>query len=90
MGASAPIISTNGNGDEAGGVHAVQVQGEDWRPQHAVLGSQRLKLGQQCKRLLDHCRLAWLRQHGLDAHSVLYVPASVSGENRLLLARPPV
>lgn len=43
-------------------------------------------LGLKCKELLDTGRLIWLRELGLSAKLVNYVPAKVSPENRLLLA----
>lgn len=42
-------------------------------------------MGMLCKRLIDHGRLQWLREHGFDGDVVCFVDASVSGENNLLL-----
>ncbi|KAH9290713.1 hypothetical protein KI387_034830, partial [Taxus chinensis] len=47
----------------------------------------RAMLGMKCKEILDTGRLVWLREQGLNAKLVNYVPARVSPENRLLLAR---
>ena len=48
-----------------------------------------LQVGQQCKELLDLGRLQWLQrqQQVAVAEMVQYIQPSVSGENRLLLAR---
>lgn len=48
--------------------------------------AERAVLGLKCKELLDTGRLIWLRELGLNAKLVNYVPAKVSPENRLLLA----
>ncbi|RZC03297.1 tRNA:m(4)X modification enzyme TRM13 isoform C [Glycine soja] len=48
----------------------------------------RAALGFKCKWIIDMGRLMWLRQHGLDAKLVKFVPPSISPENHLLLARP--
>ena len=40
-----------------------------------------------CKRLIDVGRLRWLRAQNLTCEIVRYVQPTVSGENRLLLAR---
>lgn len=49
--------------------------------------SQRGILGRKCKDLLDHGRLLWLDQHGLDVKIVMYISSTVTPENKLLLAR---
>jgi hypothetical protein len=59
---------------------------EEWRPQWSLPREQRVAAGQRCKRLIDAARLRWLRAQGFDVALVKYVPSSVSGENRLLLA----
>ncbi|XP_047152562.1 tRNA:m(4)X modification enzyme TRM13 homolog isoform X2 [Vigna umbellata] len=47
----------------------------------------RAALGFKCKWIIDMGRLMWLREHGLDAKLVKFVPSSISPENHLLLAR---
>ena len=61
----------------------------EWRPQWALPRERKIAVGQRCKRLIDACRLAWLRRQGFSASLLKYVPSSVSGENRLLLASVP-
>ncbi|UPR01316.1 tRNA:m(4)X modification enzyme TRM13 [Chloropicon primus] len=49
---------------------------------------ERIKAGLACKRLLDLCRIAWLRQNGfLSTQFVKYCPRIMTGENMLLLAK---
>ena len=60
-----------------------------WRPQAALPRARKIAVGQQCKRLIDAARLRWLRRQGFDAALLKYVPSSVSGENRLLVAALP-
>ncbi|KAK9832324.1 hypothetical protein WJX74_006219 [Apatococcus lobatus] len=48
----------------------------------------RIAIGQMCKQLIDQGRLTWLRKFHYQAEMVLYVDAAISGENRLLLAKP--
>lgn len=57
--------------------------------QTAIPLPRRHAAGAAAKRVLDACRLAWLRERvgASNAAAVAYVPASVCGENRLLLAR---
>lgn len=50
--------------------------------------ARRSQIGMLCKRLIDAGRAAWLREQGLHAEYVTYIDASVTGENRMLLARP--
>lgn len=47
----------------------------------------RAALGFKCKWIIDMGRLMWLREHGLDAKIVKFVPSGISPENHLLLAR---
>ncbi|GAB4830260.1 hypothetical protein Ancab_019899 [Ancistrocladus abbreviatus] len=42
--------------------------------------------GFMCKNVVDMGRPVWLKEHGLAAELVKYVPSSVSPENRLLVA----
>ena len=44
-------------------------------------------MGALCKRIIDFGRQQWLREQGFDVEIVTYIDGSVSGENRLLLAR---
>ena len=48
---------------------------------------ERVAVGKKCQRLLDHGRVQWLTQLGLEAELVRYVGEEVTPENRLLLAR---
>ena len=50
--------------------------------------TKRAALGFKCKWIIDIGRLMWLRELGLDAKLVRYVPPSISPENHLLLAKP--
>lgn len=54
----------------------------DW-----LAAADRAALGLKCKQLLDVGRLCWLRQNGMDAKFVSYVPPKITPENKLLLAR---
>ncbi|KAI8522591.1 hypothetical protein RHMOL_Rhmol13G0008100 [Rhododendron molle] len=44
-------------------------------------------LGFMCKDVIDMGRLMWIKEHGLEAHLVKYVPYSISPENHLLIAK---
>ena len=57
-------------------------------PAAGIPRGQRMRVGQMCKRLIDRGRLEFLQEQGFQSDIVLYVPSSVSGENRLLLAVP--
>jgi tRNA:m4X modification enzyme len=48
---------------------------------------ERSSLGFMCKDIIDTGRLLWLRQKGLVADLVSYVPSNISPENRLLIAK---
>ena len=50
--------------------------------------AKRAGLGFKCKWIIDMGRLMWLRERGLDAKLVKYVPPTLSPENHLLIARP--
>ncbi|KAK7273928.1 hypothetical protein RIF29_14996 [Crotalaria pallida] len=50
--------------------------------------AKRAALGFKCKWIIDIGRLMWLRERGLDAKLVKYVPPSISPENHLLIAGP--
>ncbi|XP_042402531.1 tRNA:m(4)X modification enzyme TRM13-like isoform X1 [Zingiber officinale] len=47
----------------------------------------RARLGFMCKEIIDTGRLFWLREHGMEAQLVKYVPLSISPENHLLIAK---
>ncbi|KAH0460869.1 hypothetical protein IEQ34_008444 [Dendrobium chrysotoxum] len=47
----------------------------------------RAAFGFKCKDIIDMGRVLWLREHGLDAVLVKYVPHRISPENHLLLAK---
>ncbi|PRW32644.1 tRNA:m(4)X modification enzyme TRM13-like protein [Chlorella sorokiniana] len=63
-----------------------QDAGTGWRPQADLVRERKIAVGQLCKRLIDAARLRWLGRQGFEASLVKYVPSSVSGENRLLVA----
>lgn len=48
---------------------------------------ERARLGFMCKRIIDMGRLMWVKEHGLETKFVKYVPASISPENHLIIAR---
>ncbi|KAK9950437.1 hypothetical protein M0R45_005929 [Rubus argutus] len=48
---------------------------------------ERAALGFMCKQIIDMGRLMWMKERGLQAEFVKYVPSSVSPENHLLIAR---
>ncbi|WRX08180.1 Methyltransferase TRM13 - like 1 [Theobroma cacao] len=48
---------------------------------------ERAKLGFMCKQIIDMGRLMWVKEHGLVTQLVKYVPATISPENHLLIAR---
>ena len=60
----------------------------DWRPHHTLRRSTRISIGRQCKRIIDYARVEWLRQNGFEVDDVIYCAPEVSGENRLLMAKP--
>lgn len=47
----------------------------------------RAAFGFKCKDIIDMGRVLWLREQGLDAVLVKYVPHRISPENHLLLAK---
>ncbi|KAJ0976452.1 hypothetical protein J5N97_018417 [Dioscorea zingiberensis] len=50
---------------------------------------ERAVLGFMCKEIIDIGRLLWLRNRGLEAQLLKYVPSNVSPENHLLVAKRP-
>ncbi|KAL5700406.1 tRNA:m(4)X modification enzyme [Ranunculus cassubicifolius] len=48
---------------------------------------ERAAVGFMCKDIIDMGRLMWIKKHGLGSRLVKYVPASISPENRLLIAK---
>eukprot|EP00850_Spirogloea_muscicola_P013617 SM000093S24428 [mRNA] locus=s93:361603:365424:+ [translate_table: standard] len=64
-----------------GGKHDHSMHSLDVIPQ-----DRRLSIGRACKQLIDTGRLQFLRNHGLAADIVAYIPTAISPENRLLLA----
>ncbi|MQM08482.1 hypothetical protein Taro_041338 [Colocasia esculenta] len=52
-----------------------------------ISSGEKASLGFICKDIIDMGRLLWLKEHGLDAHLVKYVPPEVSPENHLLVAK---
>nr|XP_011467051.1 PREDICTED: tRNA:m(4)X modification enzyme TRM13 homolog [Fragaria vesca subsp. vesca]XP_011467056.1 PREDICTED: tRNA:m(4)X modification enzyme TRM13 homolog [Fragaria vesca subsp. vesca]XP_011467060.1 PREDICTED: tRNA:m(4)X modification enzyme TRM13 homolog [Fragaria vesca subsp. vesca]XP_011467065.1 PREDICTED: tRNA:m(4)X modification enzyme TRM13 homolog [Fragaria vesca subsp. vesca] len=48
---------------------------------------ERAALGFMCKQIIDMGRLMWMKEHGLEAQFVKYVPSTVSPENHLLIAK---
>ncbi|CAM6095916.1 unnamed protein product [Calypogeia fissa] len=74
-----------------GSVEALESVGQD-KPQLSQTminldPRERSLLGRKCKDLLDHGRLLWLKQHGLDVKVVNYISSTITPENKLLLAR---
>lgn len=66
--------------------------GEDYGVEEIVRNMkavERAVLGFMCKKIIDMGRLMWMKEHGLDARFVKYVPSSVSPENHLLIGRCP-
>ncbi|CAB4271841.1 unnamed protein product [Prunus armeniaca] len=64
--------------------------GEDYGVEDIVRNMkavERAVLGFMCKKIIDKGRLMWMKEHGLDAEFVKYVPSSVSPENHLLIGR---
>lgn len=47
----------------------------------------RAVLGLICKEIIDIGRLMWIKEHGLEAQLVKYVPSNISPENHLLVAK---
>ena len=47
----------------------------------------RAAVGFICKDIIDMGRLMWIKEQGLEAKLVKYVPSNISPENRLLVAR---
>ncbi|KAH9757741.1 tRNA:m(4)X modification enzyme [Citrus sinensis] len=48
---------------------------------------ERAVLGFMCKQIIDVGRLMWMKEQGLEAELVKYVPSSISPENHLLIAK---
>ncbi|KAJ0053920.1 hypothetical protein Pint_00798 [Pistacia integerrima] len=48
---------------------------------------ERAVLGFKCKQIIDMGRLMWIKERGLETEFVKYVPAGISPENHLLIAR---
>lgn len=48
---------------------------------------ERAVLGFMCKDVIDMGRLMWIKEHGLEAQLVKYVPCNISPENHLLIAK---
>ncbi|CAM8882885.1 unnamed protein product [Rhodiola kirilowii] len=48
---------------------------------------ERAVLGFKCKEIIDMGRLMWLKEHTMESRLVKYVPANISPENHLLVAR---
>ncbi|XP_006650853.1 tRNA:m(4)X modification enzyme TRM13 [Oryza brachyantha] len=53
----------------------------------SIPAGERAALGFMCKDIIDTGRLLWLREKGLDADLVSYVPSNISPENHLLVAK---
>ncbi|KAL6968700.1 tRNA:m(4)X modification enzyme [Sarracenia purpurea var. burkii] len=61
-----------------GGVESIF---RDW------MAVERAALGFMCKDIIDMGRLVWIKDHGLEARVVKYVPSRISPENHLLIAK---
>uniref|UniRef100_A0A0E0KL58 tRNA:m(4)X modification enzyme TRM13 n=1 Tax=Oryza punctata TaxID=4537 RepID=A0A0E0KL58_ORYPU len=64
----------------------VEVSGLD-RLIRSIPAGERAALGFMCKDIIDTGRLLWLREKGLVADLVSYVPSNISPENHLLVAK---
>lgn len=53
----------------------------------SIPAGERAVLGFLCKEIIDTGRLLWLREQGLDARLVNYVPSNISPENHLIIAK---
>jgi tRNA:m4X modification enzyme len=69
-------------GSSEGGVAEAECKG-------AAALSERERVGEACKRLLDLGRVEFLREHGLDAELIEFCSAAWTPENRAILAAPP-
>lgn len=49
--------------------------------------AERAALGFMCKEIIDIGRFIWVKEHGMEAQYVKYVPSNISPENHLLIAR---
>merc|ERR1712168_1697722 len=61
---------------------------EEVKQLHVELGltsDDQREIGRQCKRLLDHGRLSYLRHHGYQCQLVRYISDDVTPENIALL-----
>lgn len=50
--------------------------------------ARRQEIGRYCKALIDTGRVDWIKSLHMEVKFVEYVPSSVSGENKLILAKP--
>ena len=55
-----------------------------------AIGTEEYRLARACKQFLDLGRVVWLREQGYEVDTVEYVHETVSRENRIFLAVPPV
>uniref|UniRef100_A0A7C9CH15 tRNA:m(4)X modification enzyme TRM13 n=1 Tax=Opuntia streptacantha TaxID=393608 RepID=A0A7C9CH15_OPUST len=75
---SVPLSDTNENGGDVEGAEGII------RNMKAV---DRAAVGFMCKDIIDMGRFMWIKEQGLEAKLVKYVPSNISPENRLLIAR---
>ncbi|XP_021769971.1 tRNA:m(4)X modification enzyme TRM13 homolog [Chenopodium quinoa] len=73
-----PPSDNDENGGDASGV-------EDYTRNMKAMD--RAALGFMCKDIIDMGRLMWIKECGLEAKLVKYVPSDISPENRLLIAK---
>uniref|UniRef100_A0A1I8NQ20 tRNA:m(4)X modification enzyme TRM13 n=1 Tax=Stomoxys calcitrans TaxID=35570 RepID=A0A1I8NQ20_STOCA len=60
---------------------------KDLQQNQRLTMAERETIGFMCKRILDHGRLEYLREHSYEANLYYYVPKDVTLENVVLLAR---
>ena len=89
-------------GTERDGVrmkHGMSVEHDDMRTEHGSVSMEcgrgyiphpREAIGLKCKRLIDLGRLAYLKEHGLDARLVYFVEKATSLENVMIIATPKI
>ncbi|XAR61464.1 tRNA:m(4)X modification enzyme [Bertholletia excelsa] len=90
---SSDLSDTSADANCAPDVQIIGVEdcGKDTREAEDVIRNmkavERAVLGFMCKDIIDMGRLMWVKEQGLEAQLVKYVPSSISPENHLLVAR---
>ncbi|KAL9253917.1 tRNA:m(4)X modification enzyme TRM13-like protein [Drosera capensis] len=82
------LSSINGNQSE---LQPINISSEDAEGVEEVIRGmkpiERAAVGFMCKDIIDIGRMMWIKEQGMDAELVQYVPSNISPENRLLIAR---